>query len=225
MSILSNGSRLRVRAVLKTWKCPDWRCIQNEGGVEFTFELKIIYPLCFVRKKSFVRATAFIEVVDLKVPPDWSAQMDFFSSHAHSQAIFFVSLHILYVHWVDWHMQVCLILHLATCQKAGVALFNKCVGEKRDCKKTSQSGWLTRVEVGRTAFLKLGRLRLRKTRSNVTLYTGPLLKWAHSAQLNELVSAFCFNFDIFAFATWLPFRWLAHKLECLCVYIYICIYI
>ena len=122
-------------------------------------------------------------------------------------------------------MQVCLILHLATCQKAGVALFNKCVGEKRDCKKTSQSGWLTRVEVGCTAFLKLGRLRLRKTRSNVTLYTGPLLKWAHSAQLNELVSAFCFNFDIFAFATWLPFRWLAHKLECLCVYIYVYIYI
>ena len=40
-------SSLRVYVVLKTWKCPDWRCIQNEDGVEITLILFVLYEELF----------------------------------------------------------------------------------------------------------------------------------------------------------------------------------
>ena len=39
----------RVYVVVKTWICSEWRCLQNEDGVENTLGLQNIHSLCFAQ--------------------------------------------------------------------------------------------------------------------------------------------------------------------------------
>ena len=58
------------RLSAKTWKCPDWRCIQNEDGVKITFGTENYLFSLFCMKNYFVWETpsSKFTVVDLKVP-------------------------------------------------------------------------------------------------------------------------------------------------------------
>ena len=70
-------SSLRVHVVLKTLKCPGWRCIQNEDGVEINLHGTENYLFSsFCMRNYFVWRTpsSRFAVVDLKVPiAEWSA--------------------------------------------------------------------------------------------------------------------------------------------------------
>ena len=65
MSILSNSSR-RVHVVLKTWKCSDWCCIQNEDGVEITLWNWKLFILFVMLKNFFVWATPSLRFAVVK---------------------------------------------------------------------------------------------------------------------------------------------------------------
>ena len=60
----------RVRPVLKTWKCQDWRCLQNEDGVEITIGTENYLFSLFCMKNYFVwrRPSSRFAVVGVKVP-------------------------------------------------------------------------------------------------------------------------------------------------------------
>ena len=70
----------RVHVVLKTWKCSEWRCLQNKDGVENTLGTTN-YPFTLSCTNNYFvlkAASSSCRVVDLKVPDIYWGKRTFY---------------------------------------------------------------------------------------------------------------------------------------------------
>ena len=77
----------RVHVVLKTWKCSEWRCIQNEVGVEITFGTETYLFFLFCMTNFFVRR------MPSSHPPSSHLKFPF---HDHCRLL------VCFKHWNQW---------------------------------------------------------------------------------------------------------------------------